>query len=168
MKKIVIWILIVLLAASLAGCGAKEKLDEKAGEALAEKVIEEAGGGDVDIDGDKVVIKGEDGAEAVFGETEWPTSDLAKSIPEFKGGKVVAVMEMNDSLLITLEGASKEGFTDYLDEIKKTFTEETYDMKSEGSVTYGAENGEGIGVMLMYIADEGLSITVTQTEPQEE
>lgn len=41
-------------------------------------------------------------------------------------------------------------------------------MKSEGNVTYGAENGEGIGVMLLYIADEGLSITVTQTEPGEE
>lgn len=158
MKKILIGLLAFMLVLSFAGCGAKEK----AGEALAEKIIEEAGGGDVDIDGDKVVIKGEDGEEAIFGETEWPTSDLAKSIPEFKSGKVVTVMEMNNSLLIALEKASKEDFADYLDEIKKTFTEEGYDMKSEGNVTYGAQNGEGIGVTLIYTTDETLSITVAQ------
>lgn len=168
MKKILIFLFMFMFVLSLTGCGAKEKLEEKAGEALAEKVMEDAGGGDVDIEGDTVKIKGEDGEEVIFGETEWPTSELAKSIPEFKGGKVVTVMEMNDSLLIALEEAGKEDFADYLDEIKKTFTEEAYDMKSEGSVTYGAENGEGIGVMLMYIEDESLSITVTQTEQQEE
>lgn len=167
MKKIIIWILIVLLAASLAGCGAKKKRGGKVGEALAEKIIEEAGGSDVDIDGDTVKIKGENGEEMIFGETEWPISNLAKNIPEFKVGKVVTVMEMNNSLLITLEGASKDDFLDYLDEIKKTFTEEVYDMKLEDGVTYGAENGKGIGVMLMYVADESLSITVTQLEPQE-
>lgn len=162
MKKIIVGLLAFMLILSFAGCGAKEKMEEKAGEALAEKIIKEAGGGDVDIDGDKVVIKGEDGEQATFGQTEWPTSDLAKSIPKFKGGKVVTVMEMNDSLLIALEEASKEDFADYLDEIKQTFTEQSYDMKSEGNVTYGAENGEGIGVSLIYTTDQTLSITVAK------
>ncbi|HCF49953.1 MAG TPA: hypothetical protein DER60_06705 [Syntrophomonas sp.] len=162
MKKIIVGLLAFMLILSLAGCGAKEKMEEKAGEALAEKIIKEAGGGDVDIDGDKVVIKGEDGEQVTFGQTEWPTSDLAKSIPKFKGGKVVTVMEMNDSLIIALEEASKEDFTDYLGEIKQTFTEQSYDMKSEGNVTYGAENGEGIGVSLIYTTDQTLSITVAK------
>jgi len=55
------------------------------------KILEDAGV-DADIDGDKVVIKGEDGQELTIGEGEWPSFDLAKSIPEFKGGKIVSVM----------------------------------------------------------------------------
>lgn len=157
MKRILTFLLVITLIFSLAGCGEK----------LLERAIEEAGGGNVDLDGDTVTIKGEDGEEMVFGETEWPSSGLAKSIPEFKAGKIVTTMEMNDSLLISLEGVPEKDFEDYLDGIKKIFSEEAYDMNSEGGVTYGAENGEGIAVALIYTADEALSITVTQQEKQE-
>lgn len=165
MKKSVIWILVVLLAVSFVGCGTKEKLEKKTGEAITEKIVEEASGGDVDIDGDTVKFKGEDGEEMAFGTTEWPTSQLAESIPKFKDGKVVTVMEMNDSLLIALEEVSMDDFADYLDEIKKTFSEEAYEMKSEGNISYGALNGTGLGITLNYSVDETLSITVVQ-EPQ--
>ncbi|NLV15589.1 MAG: hypothetical protein GXY50_00025 [Syntrophomonadaceae bacterium] len=163
MKKILVVLLAFMLIISVTGCGVNEKISEKAGEKIAEKIMSDAGGGDVDIDGDKVTIKGEDGQELTFGETDWPTSDLAKSIPEFKGGKIVTVMDMNDSVLISLEEASNKDFADYLDEIKQTFTEESYEMKSEEHITYGAKNDEGIGVMLTYTVDETLSITVQQT-----
>lgn len=157
LKKIIFLILMSALILTLIGCRAK--LEEK----FAEKIFEEIGGDSFDIDGDTVTIMGENGEEFTFGSTEWPTSDLAKSIPEFKSGKVSTVMEMNDSLLIALEEVPKEDFEDYLDKIKQTFTEATYEMKSDGYVTYGAENGEGIGSMLTYSSDdETLSITVTQ------
>ncbi len=160
MKKILVGLLAFVLILALAGCGAGEKISEKAGEKLAEKVISEVGGGDVDIDGDKLTIKGEDGEAVVFGETEWPTSDLAKSIPEFKGGKIVTVMDLNDALHISLEEASKADFADYLEEIKQTFTEESYDMQSQEIITYGAKNEEGIEVSLSYDTQEILNITV--------
>ncbi len=77
MRKILIYFFMFMLIMSLVGCGKRKSLGDRAGEALAEKIIKEAGGGDVDIDGDVVVVKGEDGEEAIFGETDWPTSDLA-------------------------------------------------------------------------------------------
>lgn len=160
MKKNVILLFMFLLLITLVGCGAKKKIEEKAGEAFAEKVIGEAGGGDVDIDGDTITIKGEDGAEATFGGADWPTSDLANSFPEFTKGKVNTVMDMDGSLFIVLEEVAEEDFIEYLDEIKETFTEDSYSVETEGNVTYGAANVEGIGISLTYITDNTLSITV--------
>lgn len=163
MKKMIIGAFMLLMVATLVGCGVKEKIQKKAGEALTEKVLEGAGAGDVDIDGDTITFTGEDGAETTFGETEWPTSDLAKEIPEFKEGKVVTVMEMNDTLFVTVEEAPKKDFDDYLDKIKENFTQDSYDMKSEDAISYSAQNEEGVGVSVVYTSDEVLNITVTKT-----
>ena len=162
MKKLFIGLLILLMALSMAGCGAKEKAAEKA----AEKILEGAGV-EADIDGDKVVVKGEDGQELTIGAGEWPTSDLAKNVPEFKGGKIVSVMEANDSLFIMIEDISDEDFTAYLEEIKETFTEETYEMNTGTGMMYAAVNVEGLGVTLTYEKDAGFSIAVAQAEPEE-
>lgn len=165
MKKILVCLLMVILVLSFASCGVKDKVEEKAGEALAEKIMEDAGV-DADIDGDKVVLKGEDGEEFVFGDTDWPSSELAKSIPELKSGKVVTVMEANDSALIGLEEVSKEDAKDYFDEIKGSFTEESYSMESDGSVTYGGKNAEGTAIIIVYMPDETFSITVMKAEEE--
>ena len=163
MKKILICLLTFALIFSFAGCGAKEKLEEKA----AEKILQGAGV-DANIDGDKVVIKGEDGQELTIGAGEWPSSDLAKSIPEFKGGKVVSVMEADDSLFIMIEEISEDDFTAYLDEIKKIFTEEAFKMNTDTGMIYAAGNDKGIGVTLTYEKDAGFSIAVSQAEPEED
>ena len=167
MKKLLVVLLVLLLVLSFAGCGAKEKAEEKAGEALTEKILENAGV-DADLDGDKVVIKGEDGQELTIGAGEWPSSDLAKSIPEFKGGKVVSVMEADDSLFIMIEVISEDDFTAYLDEIKKIFTEEAFKMNTDTGMIYAAGNDKGIGVTLTYEKDAGFSIAVSQAEPEED
>ena len=162
MKKILICLLTFALIFSFAGCGAKEKLEEKA----AEKILQGAGV-DADIDGDKVVIKGEDGQELTIGAGEWPSSDLAKSIPEFKGGKIVSVMEANDSLFIMIEEISEEDFTAYLEGTKEVFTEETYEMNTGTGMMYMATNSEGLSVTLTYEKGAGFSIAVAQAEPDE-
>jgi hypothetical protein len=155
MKRVLIVFLALVLVLSFAGCGAKEK----AGEALAEKIMEEAGDVDVDIDGDKITIEGEDGEVVTFGETEWPTSNLAKSIPEFKEGKIVSVVEANDSLMIGIEQVRKEDFTKYHEEIKEDYTVDAYDATFEGSVTFSGSNADGIVVNLYYV-EETFSIIV--------
>ena len=163
MKKFLIGLLILLLALSIAGCGAKEKAAEKA----AEKILQGAGV-DADINGDKVVIKGEDGQELTIGAGEWPSSDLVKSVPEFKGGKIASVMEANDSLFIMIEEISEEDFMAYLDEIKGSFAEGTYEMNTGTGMMYMAANSEGLSVTLTYEKDAGFSIAVAQAEPEED
>lgn len=167
MKKVLIMLMTILLVLSFAGCGAKDKAEKKAGEALAEKILEDAGVY-ADIDGDKVVVKGEDGQELTIGEGEWPSSDLAKSIPEFKGGKIVSVMEANDSLFIMIEDTSDEDFSAYLEEIKAAFTGENYEMSTGTGMIYTAVNDSDISVMLTYEKDAGFSITLSKAEPEED
>lgn len=166
MKKLLIGLLVFVMILSLAGCGTKEKLEEKAGEAVAEKILEESSGGkaDVDIDGDKMTIKGKNGEKLTVGGTEWPKSELVKNIPEFKDGTVISIMDTKSAIQINLEKVKKEAFVKYLEAIKKDYAEEAYETTSEGLVSYGANNAAGIGVLLYY-ADETLVITVTQ--PQE-
>lgn len=157
MKKIITFLLAFMMLATLVGCGAKEKAEEK----LTEKVIEEAGGGDVDIDGDKVTIKGEDGEELVVGSTEWPTSELAKSIPEFKEGKITAVLDSEDSILVTLESVKVKDATAYFETIKNEFTVEAFEVNSDGYISYGAKNAEGVGITLQY-SEETFTITASK------
>ena len=163
MKKFLTGLLVLLLALLLGGCGTKEKLEEKAGEAFTENILEDAGV-EADLDGDKVVIKGEDGQELTIGEGEWPTSNLAKNIPEFTGGKIVSVMEAEDSLFIMIEDISDEDFTAYLEEVKEAFAEETYEMKTGTGMIYTAINDSDISVMLTYEKDAGFSITISKAE----
>lgn len=117
MKKILICLLTFTLLFLFTGCGAKEKLEEK----VTEKVFEEAGGGDLDIDGDKITIKGDNGEKVTFGDSKWPTSELAKNIPEFKDGTLNGVMETTDSIVITLESVQGEDVPPYWETIKKDF-----------------------------------------------
>lgn len=163
MKKILICLLTFALIFSFAGCGAKEKLEEKA----AEKILQGAGV-DANIDGDKVVIKGEDGQELTIGSGEWPTSGLAGHIPVFEGGKIVSVMEADDSLFIMLEDVSDEDFTAYLEEIKAAFTGENYEMNTGTGMIYTAANDSDISVMLTYEKDAGFSITLSKAETEED
>lgn len=163
MNKLLITLLVLLLTLSMAGCGVKEKAAEKA----AEKILEGAGV-EADIDGDKVVIKGEDGQELTIGAGEWPTSGLAGHIPVFEGGKIVSVMEAEDSMFIMIEDISEGDFTAYLEEIKEVFTGENYEMNTGSGMIYTAVNDSDISVMLTYEKDAGFSITISKAEPEED
>ena len=156
MKKILICLLTFVLLFSITGCGAKEKLEEK----VRGKVFEEAGGGDLDIDGDKITIKGDNGEKVTFGGSKWPTSELAKNIPEFKGGTVNGVMESADSIVITLESVQEEDALSYSEEIKKDFSKDIYEMIATDFITISGYDDEGINVSLVYMS-EVLTITVT-------
>ena len=159
MKKILICLLTFILLFSFTGCGAKEKLGEK----VAEKAFKEAGGGDLDIDGDKVTIKGYNGKTVTFGDSKWPTSELAKNIPEFKDGTVNGVLESADSIVITLESVKEEDVSSYWETIKKDFSKDVYEMIATDFITVNGHNDEGINVSLVYMS-EVLTITVTASQ----
>ncbi|MGI6685561.1 MAG: DUF6591 domain-containing protein [Bacillota bacterium] len=150
MKKIWIALLLVALMMSFTACGAKEKLENKVGEAIGEKILEEIGGGDVDIDGDKVTIKGEDGTEASFGGSEWPESDVLQTVPEFKEGTITSVMTSEAYAMIIIEEVKEQDFAEYYDEIKASFTKDAFEMNLDGIISYAAGNDKGISVQLSY------------------
>lgn len=156
MKRLFIGLLALVLAFALIGCGAKEKLEEKA----AEKIVEAVGGGDVDIDGDKVTIQGENGEEVTFGNTQWPTSELMKSIPEYKDGEISAVMDSADYVMISLESVKEEEVAEYFQTIKETFMQDVFEMNAEDMTSFSGKNDAGVGIALMY-SSEALTITVT-------
>lgn len=161
MKRFLVVLLALLLTFSLMGCGAKEKLEKKAGEALTEKIIEEMGGGDVDVDDGQVTFKGDDGESVTFGGTQWPTSELAKKIPKFEGGTIVSVMESKEGIMIGLEDVDKDDFDKYYESIKKDFPEEGYEYLTANDVTYGGKDSQGLGIQLYYI-ERTLSIILVQ------
>lgn len=162
MKKILVVIFTMILAISLIGCGVKKKFQEKIGEAITEKIFEEAVGVDVDISGEEITFTTEEGESILFGKTEWPTSDLAKTIPKIDKGTVTSVMETEDYIGISLEGTPEDEFVDFLNKIKKTFTKDSYEVKSDGYVSYGGGNGDGVTVSVIYDSDETLSISIVK------
>lgn len=153
-------LLVLLMTLSMAGCNIGETVAEKA----AEKILEGAGV-DADISGEKVVVKGEDGQELTIGAGEWPTSEIAQNIPEFKGGNIVSVMEASDSIFIMIEDVLDKDFTDYLEEVKESFTKDSYEINTDTGLIYAATNDSEISMMLTYEKDAGFSITVTRAEP---
>lgn len=161
MKKILIYLFIFVLVLSFAGCGAKDKLEQKIGEGITEKILEESSDGKVDIDDGTITFEGEDGETVVIGGTKWPTSDLAKNVPKFEKGNIISTMESSESLTIALEAVKKEDFLKYLEKIKADYTEEAFESNSEGNITYAGGNGQGIVVFMNYVEGQA-SISVTK------
>lgn len=167
MKKILMQVLLFTLVLTATGCGAKKKLEQKVGEALTEKMIESVTDSKVDIEGDKITIRDEQGQEATIGGSEWPKSDLVKNIPEFKNGTVTSVLDSPDYILITMEKVDKNDFTKYLETIKNEFTEGALEMTAEDVTSYMASNNKGIGIQISYAqGDENLSINITQVQKE--
>lgn len=149
MKKIIALLLVLALVCSGAvSCGAKEKAQEKAAEKLTEKMLEQGGAEDVDIDGDKVTFKTEEGGEVSFGGGEWPKSDLAKSIPEFKDGKLSSTMETSNYMTVSFEEVKADDAVAYIEKVKADFPLDNYESKSEGMITWSGKDDTNLQLNL--------------------
>lgn len=150
MKKILTLLLIIALVFSLSGCGVKKNIENKIGEAIGEKIIEGATGQKVDVDGDKVTIKGEDGSNVTFGGGEWPKNDLVKNIPEFKDGKIESVVSSEASVAMSIGNVEQKDFEKYIEGIKKDFPKDAFEMNSSEVISYLGANEKNIQVQLTY------------------
>ena len=163
MKKILIIITIILSLFMLGGCGAKQKMEDK----LAEKVMESALGVDMDIDGEEVTFKGEDG-DVTIGSGEWPDSEIAQKIPEFKDGKITSAINSEGYVFIIMEEVNGDDFKDYYETVKSDFTEEAYESKFEDIIAYSGKDSEGLSMIISYtISEETLSIQAAVPEKEE-
>jgi len=147
----------------LVGCGAKQKMEDK----IAEKLVESALGANVDIDGDEVTIKGEDG-NVTFGSNDWPESEITKKIPEFKGGKISSNVNSEKYVLIVVEEVDEKDFKDYYDKVKSNFSKDSYDAKFDGAISYTGSNDDGVTMIISYsTSDKSLSIQASEAEKTE-
>lgn len=163
MKKFIILVLILLLTFSLTGC---KSPTEMIGEKVGEKIVESALGGNVDIDGDKVTVKGEDGSELTFGTTEWPKDLLGNEIPKLNDGKIAYVANSDVMCMITVEEIKQSEHDDYLGKIKNAgFTENVASFSDASTSSYIAGNSEGISLQLTYNSEtKELSIVAGKEE----
>lgn len=156
MKNISVLLLVLALACTvITGCGAKEK----AGEKIAEKILEQGGVEDVDIDGDKITVKVEDGQKVTVGGSEWPDSELVKNIPEFKHGKIAGIVETSDYLVITFEEVSEADAVAYIEKNKADFTLDNFESKSESMISWSGKKDNGLQLSLTF-TDSSFSIMV--------
>ncbi|MGI5838491.1 MAG: hypothetical protein ACOX8W_02380 [bacterium] len=161
MKKLPVALLVLLLTCSLlTGCGVKEKIEQKVGEKIVEKVVEKAVGDEntkIDIDGEKITVKGKEGESFTLGGTEWPDIDY---VPEFEKGQIIsAANDGEGNVMIILEKVDRKDFEDYMESIKKDFPEETNEIQAEEYLLFEGQNAKGEMVAIQYfINDNSLTI----------
>lgn len=160
MKKAGIVLVVTLLSFLVTGCGIKEKIEQKAAEKITEKVMEQAlsdGDTKVDIDGDTFTVKGENGASFTLGGTQWPDIEY---LPEFKKGQIISSTNDGEgNVMIIIEDVEQQDYQDYLEKIKKDFTEETNEMQVEEYLLFEGKNAAGAVVLVQYFkSDNSLSI----------
>lgn len=162
MKRILAFLLagicISVLLLSLGGCGIKEKAEK----AVAEKIVEEALGDNVDIKGDTMTVKGENGTVATFGGGQWPDTELAREVPRFTKGNIVTSVTEDDSMMVLMEKVEAGDFEAYLEEIKKAYSKDAFESRTDGVIIYGGSDGE-VTVAVNYVSEDGaMGITVTK------
>lgn len=69
---------------------------------------------------------------------------------------------MENGVMITLSGVEKSDYEDYLEKIKKDFTQDVYEIDSEDYCAFSGTNGDGISVALTFGGD-AMSIGVSKT-----
>jgi hypothetical protein len=160
MRKIVLWVLFAAFIIFLAGC--KKNVEEEASESIAESFIENPEIADMDIGG-TVVVKNEDGSEVSYGSTQWPTSDLVKDVPVCKSGLITGTVDSEEYSTIYMEEVKEKDALEYLEELRKKFPQNSYEVNADDIISYGGENSNGIAVVIYYdISSESISISVSK------
>lgn len=86
-KKVLAIIAIIVLVLLIAGGWAIKKAVSGLGKTAVEKGLEKATGGKVDVDNNKVTVKGEHGETVTFGDQKLP-SDWPSDVPVYGGAKI--------------------------------------------------------------------------------
>lgn len=156
-KKAMALLLAGLMVFALSGCGIREKISEKIGEAVTEGIVNQfASGADIDIDGEEIVIKGEDGEEVTFGSTEWPQGEAIDLLPAFNQGSISSVMNSEKYCMIIVSDVSESDFNNYVQAVQDAgFSENPFTMDSEEGLYFGASYNETTSAAVTFSGDSG-------------
>lgn len=142
---------LVLTAAILVfmtGCGImKDKVNEKIGEGIAEKVV----GGKVDISKDGGVKVQKDGSSFEGGtDLKWPQSSMG-DLPEPKA-KISGVVTGKEGSSIVFSEMSLGDAQAYIEKLKELGYKDGLNMTDSDSLSYTGKNSSGATVMFAYNA----------------
>lgn len=133
--KVVSKSLVILgLAALLAGTTGCANIAEKAAEKAAEAAAEKATGGKVDINKGGVTVKGKDGESASFGDSVEIPEDFPKDVPVYEG-KVIGAYTDGKTWTINLE--TKDAFAKVLKFYKTELEAKGWVMESNMNTNQG-------------------------------
>jgi uncharacterized lipoprotein len=164
MKKVLSLLIAAMFVLSLAGCGVKKKIENEIGEKIGEKIVEGATNSNVDIDGDKVTVKSEDGTEVTFGGNEWPENEIMKDIPKFDKGTINSATASDELNIIIVDGVEKEDFQNYWEKLKDRFSQEPFSLEADDILSYGGRDEKGVSVQLTYnSSDKTFSLSVSKS-----
>ena len=94
---------------------------------------------DIELDGDNITIKGDDGSELTLGSEEWPKGKAIDLIPEFKNGTISSTMNSDTACVINLKDVEQEDFESYMEEVKSLgYTKDSVDMDIDMVKSYYA------------------------------
>lgn len=157
MKRLGMIALAFLLFCALAGCKSPGKI-------IGEKAVENITGGEVEVDGDKVAVKMEDGLQAAIGGGDWPADQMGAKIPKLEAGKVAFVANTEKTCTLIIGEVAQKAFEDYLAKMTDAgFTAEQLSYSNDDNRMYLAQDGTGIAITLNYeIKNEILNLSVVQ------
>jgi hypothetical protein len=153
-KIIIIFILLTATFSTLI-TGCQKKAEEK----MAEKIIEDATGAEVDISGDTTTIKTEKGETKIGENQKWP-KDKMGDLPELKAN-ITMVMEDYDKEkdinlgMVYFDSLKKDDAEKYLGYIKELKYESFFEVFNDDGFIYSGKNEDGAEVVFSYTDDGG-------------
>lgn len=142
MKKLLAIALVAVLAlAALAGC--------------APKVIKDVDGTRVEVQGDTVTVKGEDGEATIKAgdNLPWP-KDKMGDLPEIKGN-ILGVIDTPQGVSVTIENVKKSEYEAYVAGLKELGYEAALELDNVGETSslFQGKNEDGDTVSVQHHSD---------------
>lgn len=154
MKKGFLLVLsVLLLILSSVSCNITQNKTDKTAQ---EEVVEGLEDVKVNADDGEVTFTDKDGEKTVYGSTEWPKTDIAKTIPEFTKGSIISVISNKGGAMIDIDQVEEKDFQEYLGKVKKNFSEDAVEGNLAGIYSYSAGNGSGVLVLMNYDQEMGV------------
>ncbi len=152
---------LALLAMVLSGCGLAEKAADKVAEKAAEKAVEAATGVKVESDKNSVTVKGKDGEQVTFSNSEDGKIPEGFPLPVYRGAKVLSGSDVKSEgkTLWVVELQVKGDVTDVADFYEKAFQERGFEISRTDTDTDGEKMS-----LLMGESDKESTMTTINSE----
>ncbi len=149
-KRIIAALLALFLLGTLASC-----------KMITDGILKGIFGKDIEVGEGGITIKDKDG-DITIGGGKWPKGKAADNLPEFKHGKIISIVNANDSLMVLVEDVKENQYRDYVQQVKqKGYTEEQEEYEVQGySLSYVASKGNAKVGVVYSVSTETLTITL--------